>query len=78
VESYLHALLLNPVFGFLGLMVKGIPHHCVFFTSALVGFTTKGHEVGFYSALSSPLCCDCLTEEHEGYTLCALSNHCRA
>jgi hypothetical protein len=77
VKNYLHALLLNPVFVFLGLMVKGISHHCVFFTSTLVGFTTKGHKVAFYSAPSSPPCCDCLAEEHEGYTLRALSNHCR-
>jgi hypothetical protein len=59
-------------------MVKGIPHNCVFFTSTLVGFTTKGHKVGFFSTLSSPMCCDSLTEEHESYTLHALSNHCRA
>lgn len=25
-------------------------------------------------ALSSPLCCGCLIEEHEGYTLCPLNN----
>jgi hypothetical protein len=46
VDSYLHALSLNPVFGFMGLMVEGFLRHCVLFTSALVVFTTKGHEMG--------------------------------
>jgi hypothetical protein len=32
---------------FMGLMVGGILHHCVWFTWALVEFTTKGHEMIF-------------------------------